>query len=156
MPRYNPKNERIKKDYFRWLKDADRKADSTIDAIRKAIARFEEYTSYKDLGTFNKEQAMGFKKHLASSRGVRNGEPLAKSTMLSTTGALKEFFRWLGWQPGYKTRIRVTDIEYLNLSEKDRRLAVWRSRAPARRSLHRWHRSTAGCRTRASRPHENG
>lgn len=127
MPRYNPKNERIKKDYFRWLKDADRKADSTIDAIRKAIARFEEYTGYKDLGTFNKEQAIGFKKHLASSRGARDGEPLAKSTMLSTTGALKEFFRWLGWQPGYKTRIKVTDIEYLNLSEKDTRAA----KAPA-------------------------
>lgn len=36
MPRYNSKNERIKKDYFRFLKEADRKSDSTIDEIGRA------------------------------------------------------------------------------------------------------------------------
>jgi hypothetical protein len=37
MRNYNPKNERAKKDYYRFLKEADRKAESTIDTIRKAI-----------------------------------------------------------------------------------------------------------------------
>jgi hypothetical protein len=62
--RYNPKNERIKHEYFRHLKEAQRKADSTIDGIRKAITRFEEYTGYKDFATFNREQAIAFKKRL--------------------------------------------------------------------------------------------
>lgn len=123
MPRYNPKNERIKKAHFRFLKEADRKADSTIDAVRKAISRFEAYTGFKDLATFNKEQAIGFKRHLTKSRGARTGEPMAKSTLVAVTSALKDFFRWLSCQPGYKSRLQVTDIEYLNLSEKETRAA---------------------------------
>ena len=67
MPHYNPKNERIKKEYFRYQKEAGRKADGTIDAIRKAISRYEIYTGYKDFATFNKEQAIGFKKQLAKT-----------------------------------------------------------------------------------------
>ena len=123
MQRYNPKNERTKKEYFRFLKEADRKADTTIDGVRKAISRFEEYTGYKDLATYNKEQAVAFKKQLAKSRGVRTGQPMAKSTLVHTTSALKDFFRWLSFQRGYKAKLKVTDIEYLNLSENEMRAA---------------------------------
>jgi integrase len=123
MPHYNPKNERIKKEYFRYQKEAGRKADGTIDAIRKATSRYEIYTGYKDFATFNKEQAIGFKKQLAKTRGTRTGQPMAKSTLAATTSALKDFFRWLSWQPGYKARLRATDIEYLNLSENETRAA---------------------------------
>ena len=100
-----------------------RKAVSTIDAIRKAISRYETYTGYKDFATFNKEQAIGFKKQLAKTRGARTGQPMAKSTLAATTSALKDFFQWLSWQPGYKARLRATDIEYLNLSENETRAA---------------------------------
>ena len=123
MTAYNPKNERIKREYFRFQKEAGRKADSTIDGIRKAIGRFEEYTGRKDFATFNKEQAVGFKKHLARCRGARTGEPMAKSTLVATVGMLKEFFRWLSWQPGFRSKIRPTDVEYLNLSENETRAA---------------------------------
>lgn len=123
MRNYNPKNERIKKEYFRFLKEADRKAESTIDEVRKAISRYEAYTGLKDFTTFNKEQAAAFKKHLATTKAERTGKPLAKSTLHATVNALKHFFKWLSCQPGYKSRIRVTDIEYLNLSEKDVRVA---------------------------------
>ena len=123
MRRYNPRNERIKKDYIRFLKEADRKAESTIDAIRKAIARYEAYTGLKDFATFNREQAMGFKRSLATTKAERSGANLTKSTLCSTTNSLKAFFGWLSCQPGYKSRIKRTDIEYLNLSEKDVRAA---------------------------------
>jgi len=123
MRLYNPKNERIKRDYFRYLKEADQKAESTIDGVRKAIGRLEAYTGLKDLATFNKEQAIAFKKWLSRARAERNGEPLAKSTLLSTINALKGFLRWLSCQPGYRSRIRGTDIEYLNLSENETRAA---------------------------------
>ena len=123
LTRFNPINERIKKAYFRYLKEAGRKADSTIDSVRKAISRFESYTQFKDFRTFNKEQAVAFKKHLAGGRSLRSGEPMAKSTLLATTSALKDFLRWLSYQPGYKSRIKFTDIEYFNLSEKETRAA---------------------------------
>src|SRR5215208_2320363 len=93
MIRYNAVNERIKKAYLRYLKEAGRKADSTIDGVRKAICRFETDTGFKDFRTFNKEQAIAFKKHLASGRSVRSGESMAKSTLLATTNALMGMVR---------------------------------------------------------------
>jgi integrase len=123
MVAYNPKNERIKKEYFHYQKEARGKADGTIDAIRKAISRYETYTGYKDFATFNKEQAIGFKKQLAKTAGARSGRVMAKSTLVATTSVLKEFFRWLSWQPGYKARLQATDVEYLNLSENETRAA---------------------------------
>jgi integrase len=122
MKHFNPRNERIKRDYFRYLKEADQKAEATIDSVRKAIARFESYTGLKDLATFNKEQAIAFKKSFARAR-IEGNEPLAKSTLLSTINALKAFFKWLSWQPGYRSRIKPTDIEYLNLSDNETRAA---------------------------------
>lgn len=123
MQEYNPKNERIKKEYFRFLKEADQKAETTINGIRKAISRFEAYTEFEELARFNKQQAIGFKKHLANTRAARTGEPLSKSTILSTINALKSFFKWLSLRPSYKSRIHLSDIEYFNLSEKETRAA---------------------------------
>ncbi len=123
MRTYNPKNERVKKEYLRFLKEADRKADSTIDGVRKAILRYETYTGLMDFATFNKEQAIAFKKHLANTKAERTCAPLAKATLHVTINALKAFFKWLSCKPGYKSRIRVTDIEYLNLSDKEVRAA---------------------------------
>ena len=123
MRHYNPKNERVKKDYFRFLMEADRKAESTVDAVRKAISRYETYTGQKDFATFNREQAVAFKKHLAKAKAERSGEPLAKATLHATVNSLKAFFKWLSCQPGYKSSIGVTDIEYLNLSDKEVRAA---------------------------------
>ncbi|MDM7976269.1 MULTISPECIES: site-specific integrase [Thalassospira] len=123
MTNINPQNERIKKAYFIYLKEADQKAETTIDAIRKAILRLEEYTGFKSFKSFNKEQAIAFKKCLLQTRGTRSDTPLAKATVLSTLNALKSFLAWLRFQPGYKSRIHKHDIDYLNLSEKETRAA---------------------------------
>jgi hypothetical protein len=48
MSKLNPQNERIKRDYFRYLKEARGKSDTTLDAARKAIARFEDYTDARE------------------------------------------------------------------------------------------------------------
>ncbi len=100
MSKLNPQNERIKRDYLRHLKQACGKSDATLDATRKALARFEEYTGARDFKTFRREQAIGFKERLAETSGQRTGDPLSYSTQASTLAALKEFFKWLSWQPG--------------------------------------------------------
>ena len=122
-PTYNARNERIKREYFSFLREADQKAESSIDNIRMAITRFEEYNRFKDFAAFHHEQAIAFKKHLANSKAHRTDTPLSKATMVSTTNALKAFFRWLATQQGYKGKIKPTDISYFNLSEKDTRIA---------------------------------
>ena len=48
MKKYNAANERIKRRYFAFLKEAKRYSEPTIDAATKALIRFEEYTKYRD------------------------------------------------------------------------------------------------------------
>ena len=123
MSNRNPKNERIKRQYGEFLKHADGKAEATIRQVEKAIQRYENFTSSADFATFDQRRARAFKAHL-----VERG--LSKATKLSSVTALKRFFGWLAHQPGYKSRIALTDIEYLNLAEKEVRAA----RAPAERA----------------------
>jgi molybdopterin converting factor small subunit len=37
MTKYNAKNERIKRQYFAYLKEATGKSDATIDRVRAAL-----------------------------------------------------------------------------------------------------------------------
>lgn len=124
----NPDNERIKRKYFEWQKEAGRKSISTIDNIRKAISRYEQYNKFKDFRTFNKDQAIGFKNHLLESKSIGKRELLSKSTVLSTMRHLKEFLKWLAYQKSYK-KIDIYQIEYLNPSEKDTRIAQSKNRS---------------------------
>jgi integrase/recombinase XerD len=116
--KYNPKNERLKRDYLRHQHEAMRKSESTVDAMRKAIRRFEDYTGLKDFATFNKEQAIGFKKHMLAQKAKHSGKPMSKATVLQTVKALQQFFHWLAAQAGYKSRIDRNDIDYLHLTSK--------------------------------------
>ncbi len=130
MTNYNSANERIKRQYFAYLADALGHSEQTIDAVAKAIARFEAYTRYKDFKTFHIEQAKAFKRDLADQRAERTGEPLSKATLYATLTALKRFFVWLAGQPGYKSRVSYSDAEYFNLSAKETRIA--KATRPAR------------------------
>lgn len=116
MAKRHPDNERIKHQYFEFLKQSDGKSDQTIRQIEKAILRFEEFSGFSGFKSFGQKQAIGFKNALVKKE-------LAPSTILSTVNALKRFLGWLALQPGYKSRINANDINYLSLSEKDTRAA---------------------------------
>ena len=132
MTKHSPENERIKRQYFAYLKEAKRHGEPTVDAAAKALHRFEEYTRYRDFKAFHTEQAIAFKKHLAKQKGAQSGERLSKATLHATLAQLKRFFQWLAWQPGYKSCFQYSDAEYFNLSDKDTRVATARreQRAP--------------------------
>lgn len=123
MKKYTAKNERLKEAFYRYLAEVEGMSQSTIDGICKSILRFEQYNRIKDFGTFNKEQAVGFKNHLLSLKAERTGKPLSKATIHSTVKHLQTFFKWLALQDGYKSKIDQLEIRYFNLSEKDMRIA---------------------------------
>jgi integrase len=123
MTKHNARNERIKRAYFIYLREAKGMSETSIDQIAKAISRFEAYTHQRDFKTFHIEQAKAFKQRLAEQRSERRNEPLSKATVYSTLAALKAFFVWLAGQPGYKSRISYADAEYFNLNLKDARIA---------------------------------
>lgn len=130
MLNHNPKNERIKRQYFVFLKEAKRHSEPTLDAAAKALARFEAYTKYRDFQQFHIDQAVAFKKRLAEQDSITTGEKLSKATLHSTLGHLKGFFQWVSGQPGYKARLKYSDAEYFNLSDKDTRIATARRSKP--------------------------
>jgi integrase len=117
---HHPKNERIKRRYLQYMREARRYSEDTVDAAAAALARFEAYTKYRDFHAFHIEQAIGFKAHL---RDAHTGEPLSSATMYAILKALRSFFQWLADQPGYRSRISYSDAQYFNLDEKTTRVA---------------------------------
>ena len=123
MAKHNPANERIKREYFAYLKGPRGRDVATIDGVAKSLARFEVSTGARDFGKFRHEQATSFGERLAEVRNGRTGERLSKATMHSTLRHLRAFFEWLAFQPGFKRRVNQRDAEYFNLSDKDKAIA---------------------------------
>jgi len=123
MAKHNSANTRIKREYFDYLKEAMRRDEASIDAVAKALTRFEESNRHKDFGRFQREQAIAFKRKLDEQTSVSTGKPLSRATVHSTLSAVKAFFFWLAGQPGYKSKIAYDDANYFNLSDKDVRIA---------------------------------
>lgn len=123
MITHNPDNERIKRRYFEYMREARGHSEASIDAIAKALNRFETYNRFRDFRRFHIEQAKGFKDNLAAQTSQRTGDALSKATLYSTVSALKQFFHWLAGQPGFRKRLKYTDAEYFNLPK---RTPAWR------------------------------
>jgi hypothetical protein len=56
MSKHNATNERIKRDYFRYLKEARGRDEATIDRVSKSLDRFEETTGRKDFKLISDNQ----------------------------------------------------------------------------------------------------
>src|SRR6476660_6926830 len=120
---HNPENERIKRAYFIYLKEARRLGEHSIDSAAAALARFEEYTKYRDFKRFHIQQAIGFKNRLSEHISPRTGERLSRGTVFFTLNALRAFFHWLSTQPGYRSHLTSADAEYFAVSDKEARIA---------------------------------
>jgi integrase len=130
MTKHNAANERIKRDYFAYLKEAKGRDEATIDGVAKSLARFEQSTKAREFKRFHREQAVAFKSGLARAVNARTGEHMSKATMLSTLRDLRAFFFWLAHLPGFKSHIAYADADYFNLSDKD--VAVARAKREKR------------------------
>lgn len=121
--KHNEENERIKRQYMLFLREAKRYDMTTVDKAADAILRFERSTGAKPFKRFHIEQAIAFKRQLNGEKNARTGKPLSKATIDGTLRAVKAFVLWLAGQPGYKSRISYADAEYFNLNAKDARVA---------------------------------
>lgn len=122
MAKVNIKNERVKRKFFTWLKEAEGLCDSTINGIDKAILLYEDFTKQADLTGFNPSKAVAFKKSLAKRKS--KGKQISVTTLHSYLRYLRRFFSWLSWQPGYKSKITLDVVSYLRVSEKEERIAT--------------------------------
>jgi len=122
MARVNIKNERIKRKFFRWLKEADGCCDSTINNIERAILIYEDFTKQADLSRFNADKAIEFKQWLRQRK--LKGKPISLTTYHTYLRYLRKFFSWLSWQVGYKSKITPDIVVYLKITEKEERIAT--------------------------------
>jgi integrase len=126
MSKRNAENERMKHRYLGYLKDAKGRDVGSIDAAAAALDRFDAFNRYRCFTAFHFEQARAFKANLMEARNVRTGNPLSASTIHATLAALKGFFTWLAFQPGYASRIKDSDVEYFSTPDKLSRVATAR------------------------------
>ena len=126
MAKHNPANERNKRDYLRHLKHARGRDEATLDRVAKSLERFDALNGRKDFKRFNREQAIAFRRRLGEAVNARTGAPLSKATTHSALRDLKAFFEWLSREPGFRSRIAISDADYFSLSGKD--VAIARAR----------------------------
>lgn len=123
MKRLHPENERLKLAYQDCLRHREGLDHKTIDKAMTALRQFEESTGCQPFRRFNKDQAIAFKDWLDLARNTRTGKPLSKATIATTLRAVREFFRWLAGQHGYKRAIGGEDWKYFRPARKDARAA---------------------------------
>jgi integrase len=130
MAKHSGANGRIKREYLQYLKEARGRGEASIDAVAKALSRFDETSGGRDYAKLHRAQAMAFKEKLAKQCAERSGEALSKATVDGTLRALREFFFWLAHQQGYKSKIQYSDADYFNLSDRDVTLARTKRERP--------------------------
>ena len=124
MKKYKAKNEKIKRKYFEWVKDAEGYSDKTIDCIEKAIWVYEEFTKDNDYANYSARQAKLFKQWLSSKKKKRTSQTIALTTQYHHLRHIRAFFLWLSSKPGYKSRIHAHDVQLLKLDKKQSRMAT--------------------------------
>ncbi|MEE9454160.1 MAG: tyrosine-type recombinase/integrase [Paracoccaceae bacterium] len=130
MTKRNPENERTKRAYLNYLRNAKGKDETTLDKVAAAIIRYEQATGFKSFKQFHPEHAGRFKKHLAKVKTDRTGQPLAKATIDAILRMVMAFIEWLAGQNGYKSRISYSDAAYFGNNAKDARVAHAKRETP--------------------------
>lgn len=131
MRKHNAENERIKREYLRWIGEAQGRSEATLDHAAAAIARYEADTGYRPFKTFNRDRAVAFKRHLVEAQHPTTGKPLSQATVCGTLKAVRAFFEWLSREPGYRRDVRFADAAYLNPNANDLRIATAARTRPA-------------------------
>lgn len=122
MRKFNPDNERIKRRYLTYLREAEGQDEKSLDKAVAAIIKFEKSTDWKPFKAFHIDQAVQFKKQLSKAKGPK-GKPLSPTTIDATLRLVKKFFHWLAGQQGFKKVLSYPDVEYFNNNRKDARVA---------------------------------
>ncbi len=105
------KNAKAIRRYMEYLREAKKRSESTIRSVERAIRLYEASTKDADFATFSRSGVKQFAAWL-EEKGTSSRQ------IYQVYNQLKAFFHWLAFQTGYKSRIDVSDIEYLSLDRK--------------------------------------
>ena len=80
MRKFNEQNERIKRQYLTFLKEAKGQDEASLDKVAAALLDFEEALGFKPFKAFHRDWAGRYKRHLEKRRNARTGKPLGLTT----------------------------------------------------------------------------
>lgn len=123
MTKFNAENERVKRQYLGYLKEAEGKDEKTLDQVAASLRDFELALNLQSFKKFHRDWGRRYKSHLGKAKSNITGKPLALSTRDARLRHVKAFLKWLACQSGYKSRISHSDVEYFNNNAKDARAA---------------------------------
>lgn len=113
---FNSANERMKYKYRIHLRRVGKRDEKTILAALKNIREFERFIEFTGFEAFNEGVADQYVQKLLS----RN---LSLSFIFDNLKALRDFLNWLARQRGYRSKINFNHIDYLNISNNQRKEA---------------------------------
>lgn len=122
----NETNERMKRKFAVWRREADGADHKTVDKELEAVRRFEVSTGARSFKLFRVDQAVDFKRKLEAATNPKTKQSLSKATIDGILRGVKTFFRWLADQPGYRSRVKHRDVQYFSINAKDARTAQLR------------------------------
>lgn len=107
------KNAKIKQSYIIYLREAIGLSIKTVHIKERIIAEFERFIKGRDFAIFNNAIAKRYKEYLNNYE--RSGKHLTKKTVLNKLTTIRDFYKWLIDQTGYKRRIHKSHIDFLKL-----------------------------------------
>ncbi len=113
---FNPANERAKHKYRMHIRRALKKDEKTILAALQHIRTFEKFIKFAGFEAFNDSVADKYVTSLTNS-------DKSLSYINDNIRSVKEFLKWLERQQGYRSKINYNHIDYLNLSNNQRKTA---------------------------------
>ncbi len=112
------KNEQIKRKFYGWLRNYKQFSPKTINRYENAVWLWEDFTDYKDFGSFNETMAVKFTDWLRNKKKAHSKENVSLTYCYHTLRFIKLFFDWLSKQKGYK-KIDSNAVDYLHLTKKE-------------------------------------
>ncbi|MEO5646497.1 MAG: site-specific integrase [Candidatus Paceibacterota bacterium] len=123
MTKTTYENERIKREFFEQLKGARGFAKSSVITHADAINQWETFTKNEDFSAYDKSRAIGFADWINTRPSKTKSGKISLVTQSNYLRRVKKFFIWLSEQPGYKSKILKSDVDYLRLSKADAQIA---------------------------------
>ena len=138
MAKGRPDALRIKRKYLQRLREAKGLSEQSVDKAAAAIDRYLAWLAGGDLRNFHSEKAIAFKRHLAKPSAPGAAAP-AISTVNSTLRELRAFFLWLAEEPGFRSRLSMSDADWFSpdrKSERARRGELYRPHPSVEQTAH--------------------
>jgi integrase/recombinase XerD len=110
--KFNEDNERMKRSYLRYLRNAKGLSENSVNKASDAILRWEKATDFKPFSKLNGDDVLQFKEHLSRSATGKTGKPMVAASRVNIQVCVRSFVHWLADQqvtgPKSRTALQIT------------------------------------------------